>query len=68
MRVLLVIPHYFRSIEKPVHSSNNESYFAKRKRVLIDVQALWRANFGEFARLNFDKKLSVFKRCRDEFQ
>ena len=24
MRVLLVIPHYFRSIEKPIHSSNNK--------------------------------------------
>ena len=68
MRALLIIPHYFRSIEKPVHSSYNESYLAKRKQALIDVLTLWRANFGEFAKLNFDKKLSTFKRCRNEFQ
>jgi hypothetical protein len=57
MRVLLVIPHYFRSIEKPVHSSNNENYLTKRKQALIDVLTLWRANFGEFAELNIDKKV-----------
>jgi hypothetical protein len=56
MRVLLVVPHFFKAIEKSSHSSNNIGYKDYRKKSLDRLLLSWRAHFSEVATIDFPTK------------
>jgi hypothetical protein len=56
MRVLLVIPHFFKAIEKSPHSSNHLGQLEHRKKSLDKLLMSWRAQYCETATINIPDK------------